>query len=458
MSWLPVFFKPRAIHLVVFGAGARAERKLRFLERFDCSVDRFALESSDTNSAISVVSSIEAIDLRVYSLSTLFIAACEDDRHNDAFAQHVRAAGFQVHVSESLAQSDFLLPALIDRDPVMVAVSSAGQHPTLTRLVRSRIETALPARLGALANIAVSYRDKVRQAFSSINARRRFWERHLEGRVADLVYSGHDDEARAALDSALEQSKASNITAEGEVYLVGAGPGDPDLLSFKALRLMRQADVVLFDRLVSQDILNLVRQDADLIDVGKRRAEHTMPQDGINQLLADLAKQGKRVLRLKGGDPFIFGRGGEEIETLAEQGVSFQVVPGITAAAGCASYSGIPLTHRDYAQSVRFVTGHLKNHSSDLAWGDLVGAHQTLVFYMGLVALPEIATQLIAHGKSAGTPVAVISKGTLPDQAVVISDLENISEAVRTAKIKAPTIIIVGDVVKLREKLSWSSS
>ncbi|WP_068500599.1 siroheme synthase CysG, partial [Oleiphilus sp. HI0067] len=283
-----------------------------------------------------------------------------------------------------------------------------------------------------------------------------FWERQLEGRVAELVYSGRDEDAERLLLESLD-SIASSTQGVGEVYLVGAGPGDPDLLSFRALRLIRQADVVLFDRLVSPQILNLVRQDADMIDVGKRRSHHTMQQESINELLAKLAKQGKRVLRLKGGDPFIFGRGGEEIETLSEHGVPFQVVPGITAAAGCASYSGIPLTHRDHAQSVRFVTGHLKNNSSELDWPSLVAEQQTLVFYMGLVALPQIAEGLVNQGMSQDMPVAVISRGTLPDQRVLISSLSRVAADVTAAELKAPTIIIIGTVVNLHEKLGWQS-
>ena len=242
---------------------------------------------------------------------------------------------------------------------------------------------------------------------------------------------------------------------QGEVYLVGAGPGDPDLLTFKALRLMQQAEVVLYDRLVSQPILELVRRDADRIYVGKKRDLHAVAQQDINQLLVDLAKQGKRVLRLKGGDPFIFGRGGEEIELLAENNVPFQVVPGITAASGCAAYSGIPLTHRDHAQSVRFVTGHLKEGSSDLPFNEMASANQTLVFYMGLVALPDICLKLIQNGKDPKTPAALIERGTTPDHRVHIGDLESLPVLVKNTEVHAPTLLIIGSVVSLHGKLNW---
>lgn len=245
-----------------------------------------------------------------------------------------------------------------------------------------------------------------------------------------------------------------NISA-GEVFLVGAGPGDPELLTVKAWRIITSAEVVLYDRLVSQDIIDMIPESAELIHVGKRRADHTLPQEQINQRLVELAQAGKRVVRLKGGDPFIFGRGGEEIETLAEAGVRFQVVPGITAASGCAAYSGIPLTHRNYAQSVRFVTGHLKNDTCDLPWKDFVQSNQTLVFYMGLVGLPIISRELIAHGMDESMPVALVSKGTTPDQQVVVGELGNIVEKVRESGVQAPTIIIIGHVVALRSRLDW---
>ena len=243
--------------------------------------------------------------------------------------------------------------------------------------------------------------------------------------------------------------------AAGEVFLVGAGPGDPDLLTVKALRLLGKADVVLHDRLVSEPIMNLINEQAEVIHVGKARSNHSVPQERINDMLVEYARAGKLVVRLKGGDPFIFGRGGEEIETLAEQGVRFQVVPGITAASGCSSYAGIPLTHRDYAQSVRFITGHLQNNTTNLPWQDFVQNRQTLVFYMGLVGLPIIAEQLVAHGMALEMPVALVSRGTTPEQVVVTGTLETISRKVEESGVRAPTVIIVGEVVQLRSRLKW---
>ena len=287
-----------------------------------------------------------------------------------------------------------------------------------------------------------------------MNQRRGFWENVLEGPIAEYVFAGREQDAERMLERQLNLPDAPP-PHKGEVYLVGAGPGDPDLLTFRALRLMQQADVVLYDRLVSPEILDLVRRDAKRIYVGKARSDHAVPQDQINQYLVDLALEGHRVCRLKGGDPFIFGRGGEEIDKLAQAGIQFQVVPGITAASGCASYAGIPLTHRDYAQSVRFVTGHLKDGSLDLDWDSLATERQTLVFYMGLVGLPTICQQLIAHGMASSTPIALVQQGTTRHQRVFVSDLSNMEEAIKNQDVKAPTLIIVGAVVQLHDKLQW---
>jgi uroporphyrin-III C-methyltransferase/precorrin-2 dehydrogenase/sirohydrochlorin ferrochelatase len=278
----------------------------------------------------------------------------------------------------------------------------------------------------------------------------------LQGPAAELVLNGQEEAAEKII--ATEIAREDQSITQGEVYLVGGGPGDPELLTLRALRLMQQADVVLYDRLVSDGVMELVRRDAERIYVGKRRSEHAMQQENINQLLVDLAKQGKRVLRLKGGDPFIFGRGGEEIELLAQNHIPFQVVPGITAASGCAAYAGIPLTHRDYAQSVRFVTGHLKSNDPNVQWPELANPTQTIVFYMGLLGLRDICESLVAHGRAATTPVALIERGTTQQQRVLIADLATIADVVASQEVHAPTLFIVGDVVKLHENLKWFKS
>jgi uroporphyrin-III C-methyltransferase/precorrin-2 dehydrogenase/sirohydrochlorin ferrochelatase len=315
------------------------------------------------------------------------------------------------------------------------------------------LEAALPASYGQLAEFVGELRSKVRDVLKSGSKIRRFWEDVLDSPIAELVMAGKSDEARVRFDTHLADADAA--LSSGEVYLVGAGPGDPDLLTFKALRLMQQAEVVVYDRLVSAPILDKTRKDAERIYVGKAMSNHAVPQKDINQLLVDLALQGKRVVRLKGGDPFIFGRGGEEIELLAENKIPFQVVPGITAASGCASYSGIPLTHRDYAQSVRFVTGHLKNNTHDLNWSELVNEGQTVVFYMGLSGLTTICESLIEHGRNPQTPIALIQQGTTPDHKVYTGTLNSMPNLVKQYKVKAPTLIIVGEVVSLHDKLQW---
>jgi uroporphyrin-III C-methyltransferase/precorrin-2 dehydrogenase/sirohydrochlorin ferrochelatase len=310
----------------------------------------------------------------------------------------------------------------------------------------------IPAAYGRLAILTANFRDKVRQRVPAPR-RRAFWEKILRGPIAEMVLSGRESAARDALESAL----ACNIEEEpaGEVYLVGAGPGDPDLLTLRALRLMQQADVALYDRLVSPAILELTRRDAERIYVGKARNQHTFFQEETNQLLVKLAKQGKRVLRLKGGDPFIFGRGGEEIQTLSQEGIAFQVVPGITAASGCAAYAGIPLTHRDYAQSCVFVTGNLKNGSINLNWNSLVQPQQTVVIYMGLHGIEMICDKLMEYGLPADFPAALVEQGTTSMQRVHIATLTSLAEHVKNADVRAPTLIIVGEVVKLHKNLAW---
>ncbi|MFE8069760.1 siroheme synthase CysG [Marinobacteraceae bacterium S3BR75-40.1] len=344
-------------------------------------------------------------------------------------------------------------PATVERGPLRVALDTGGENPVVSRWARQQLEKALPKGLGPLLEKATQRLRQKAESLNSSDARRRFWNRLLEGPLSQGATARSDAQLSHAIDTVFEEALRND--QQGRVFLIGAGPGDPDLLTVKALRLIGQADVVVYDRLVSSTILNMIRSDAERIHVGKKRSKHTVPQQGINQMLVDLARSGKTVVRLKGGDPFIFGRGGEEIETLAEAGIGFEVVPGITAASGCAAYSGIPLTHRDYAQSVRFVTGHLKNNTTDLPWNDLVQGNQTLVFYMGLVGLPIIARELINHGMSGTMPVALVSQGTLPDQVVVTGTLDTIADRVDASGVKAPTLVIVGEVVKLREQLDW---
>ena len=459
MDFLPLFFDLTKSTALVFGDTHAASRKIDLLLKAGCqcylvaeTLNEASFPAKLSNPLLFV---IPEADEAVWKKVQLVVAATGEDERDEAISVRARQANLPVNVVNRADLSSFIFPSIIDRSPLIAAVSSSGELPILTRLMRSRLESSIPHAFGRLAEIAAKYKEAVKTRLPGINARRRFWEQHLEGRFAELIYSGRDGEAETTLKTAIDSLENETVNNEGEVYLVGAGPGDPDLLTFKALRLIRQADVVLYDRLVSEPILALVRQDAELINVGKERSKHLVAQETINELLVRHAKAGKRVLRLKGGDPFIFGRGGEEIETLAEQGVNFQVVPGITAASGCSAYSGIPLTHRDYSQSVRFITGHLKNNSCDLPWSEFVQPHQTLVFYMGLVGLPIISQSLIAHGMSGTTPIALVSKGTTPEQQVLTGCLDSIVKQVEQAQLAAPTLIIIGDVVKLREKLKW---
>jgi uroporphyrin-III C-methyltransferase/precorrin-2 dehydrogenase/sirohydrochlorin ferrochelatase len=335
---------------------------------------------------------------------------------------------------------------------MMVAFSSGGASPVLTRMLRGKLETLIPQNYSRLAAFAERFRKEVKQRISNPAKRRIFWENALEGIVSEKVLTGDEASAEAMLQQML--ANEDNIQ-RGEVYLVGAGPGDPDLLTFRALRLMQKADVVVYDNLVSKPILEMTRRDAQRIFVGKKRADHTMRQEEINELLVRLALEGKRVLRLKGGDPFIFGRGGEEIETLAADGIPFQVVPGITAASGVASYAGIPLTHRDHAQSCVFVTGHLKDGTMNLDWEMLARPRQTVVVYMGLHGLETLCAQLITHGLPGTTPIAIVQQGTTQNQRVVTGTLATLPTIPQVAELQAPTLIIVGGVVSLRDKLAW---
>ncbi len=456
MEFLPLFHNLRGAQVLVVGGGEIALRKSRLLAEAGAVLRVVAPEIGAEVRELIERSGGEQI-LRGYTESdlngcVLIIAATDDEPLNAQVSADARQRGVPVNVVDAPALCSVIFPAIVDRSPLVIAVSSGGDAPVLARLIRAKLETWIPPTYGHLAGLAARFRHQVKGLFPNVQQRRAFWEDVFQGPIADRQLAGQGAEAERLLQAKID-GEAPPTT--GEVYLVGAGPGDPDLLTFRALRLMQQADVVLYDRLVAPAILDLCRRDADRVYVGKQRADHALPQDQINQQLVDLAKQGKRVVRLKGGDPFIFGRGGEEIEELAAHGIPFQVVPGITAASGCAAYAGIPLTHRDHAQSVRFVTGHLKNGSTDLPWKDLVSPSQTLVLYMGLIGLPVICEQLIRHGRSADTPAALIQQGTTVNQRVFTGTLANLPQLVAEHEVHAPTLVIVGEVVKLREKLAW---
>ncbi|MBD8474864.1 uroporphyrinogen-III C-methyltransferase [Pseudomonas sp. CFBP 8770] len=456
MEFLPLFHKLRDSQVLVVGGGEIALRKSRLLAEAG-AVLRVVAPSIDPQLADLVRGSGGQMLDRGYLSSdldgcVLVIAATDDEPLNAQVSADARARCVPVNVVDAPALCTVIFPAIVDRSPLVVAVSSGGDAPVLARLIRAKLETWIPSTYGELAGLAARFRQKVKALYPDVTQRRAFWEEVFQGPIADRQLAGQGAEAERMLQAKVDGAPPH---APGEVYLVGAGPGDPDLLTFRALRLMQQADVVLYDRLVAPAILDLCRRDAERVYVGKRRAEHALPQEQINQQLVALAKQGKRVLRLKGGDPFIFGRGGEEIEELAAHGIPFQVVPGITAASGCAAYAGIPLTHRDYAQSVRFVTGHLKNNTSDLPWHDLVSPGQTLVFYMGLIGLPIICEELIRHGRAADTPAALIQQGTTVNQRVFTGTLADLPRMVAEHEVHAPTLVIVGEVVVLREKLAW---
>lgn len=456
MDFLPLFTQLNGKPCLLLGGGQVALRKARLLSKAGACIQVVALEVLPELYEIAAQSggTVRTGEFDETDLDQVFlvIAATDDQALNERVSASCHQRLIPVNVVDSPELCSVILPAIVDRSPLIIAISSGGKSPVLARMMRSRLESSIPASYGRLAHLASRFRDAVKAKFGDIEDRRLFWERVLQGPIAEMVFAGKDTVANQMLAKEIDEAGPQ---IGGEVYLIGAGPGDPDLMTFKALRLLQKADVVLYDRLVAPEIVDMCRKDAERVFVGKRRADHAVPQEGINQMLIDYAKQGKKVARLKGGDPFIFGRGGEEIEQLAQQHIPFQVVPGVTAAAGCASYAGIPLTHRDYAQSVRFVTGHLKDNSINLPWAELVHTQQTVVFYMGLVGLSSICDQLIAHGRSPDTPIALIQQGTTRNQKVVVGALSNMVEKIATDPVQAPTLIIVGEVVNLRSKLAW---
>ena len=457
MEHLPIFINLKQKPVLVVGGGDIALRKINLLikaqARVDCLSPFFCegMNSLSRDNYVNLINkSFEPADIKDYSV---IIAATDDATVNSSISSIAHDKRIPVNVVDSPALSSFIMPSIVDRSPVIIAVSSAGKAPVLARIIRAKLETVIPSAYGILAEIAGEYRQKVKDRFSKIKDRRAFWEATFSGVIAEKVFSGRINEAKDDIEKQLNDSVEMEL---GEVYLVGAGPGDPDLLTFKALRLIQQADVVLYDRLVSKGVMDLVRRDSEIIYVGKKGgSDKSTRQVDINNQLVELAKSGKRVCRLKGGDPFIFGRGGEEIESLSENGIPFQVVPGITAASGCSSYAGIPLTHRDYSQSCRFVTAHLKNGTTNLPWDEFIVDQQTIVFYMALSGANYICEKLMEYGMDKDMPIAIIEKGTMPEQKVYISSLTKLPDLLAKEDIHAPTLMIVGEVVKLNEKLNW---
>lgn len=458
MDTLPIFLNIKRRLCLLVGGGAVAARKAALL--IECGAELVVVAPTlgheiqtwwqagklKWRNGLFNVSDLDGI--------VLVVAATNDAIVNREIATLAQQRNLLVNVVDDPVNCNFTLPSIIDRSPLIAAVSTGGASPVLARLLRARLETLIPATYGQLAKLAAHFRERVKAHFPHPPDRRRFWEKILSGPIAEMIFAGQEHAAHTALENALSASEA-NPHIRGEVYLIGGGPGDPDLLTFRALRLMQQADVIVHDRLVSAGVLNLARRDAERIYVGKECDHHIVPQEGINELLVRLAKAGKRVARLKGGDPFIFGRGGEEIATLAAEGIPFQVVPGITAASGCAAYAGIPLTHRDYSQACLFVTGHTKDRKMDLNWDILVQPQQTVVFYMGLTGLNMISRELIAHGLPLDTPAALVEQGTTANQRVYVGTIETLPAIMEGKTIKPPTLIIVGHVVKLHAALSW---
>jgi len=449
MEYLPLHFKLEGSRVLVVGGGSQAFNKATLLTRTGAHIRFVAPRISSQIMALGASHEYLMGEFETAHLNgvSLVVAATDDATVNSTVAAAANLKGTPVNVVDSPDLCTVIFPAIIDRSPVLVSVGTGGASPVLARYIREIIEGYLPEGLGRLARFLRDTRPQLKIRFSDMQLRRQAVERFMASPGHELAQKGDFAAAEGYLYGLEDEAKT------GEVYLVGAGPGDPDLLTLKALQLMQKADVILYDNLVSQAVLGRARRDAQYEFVGKRSGYLSASQESINALLVRLAKAGKRVLRLKGGDPFIFGRGGEELEELIEAGIPFQVIPGITAASGCAAYAGIPLTHRDYAQSVRFITGHPKNSEVQLPWHEFVSPGQTLVFYMGLAGLSDICKKLIVHGKQPETPVAVISKGTTPEQKVVTGTLTTVAEKVLAAALVSPTLIIVGQVVSAPSRL-----
>ena len=461
MDHLPIFLDIKDKKVVVDGGTTVAARRVERALQAGAQVHLFDPAPSDEFRDLLGHANLthHAREFQADDITGAVVAygASEDEVRDKRLFEAARAQGVLSNVADVAEYCDFITPSVVDRSPMVVAISSGGAAPIIARILRARIESQLPPAYGRMAEFMGQFRQSVLDRIKTTRARRRFWERTIDGPAGDLFLAGDSEAATRHIQAELDADEGEAAFLNGEVYLVGAGPGDPDLLTFRALRLMQRADVVLYDRLVGKDIIELVRRDAERIYVGKLPNQHTMQQEEISQLLVDLAKQGKRVLRLKGGDPFIFGRGGEEIEKLAENNIPFQVVPGITAASGCSAYAGIPLTHRDHAQSCIFVTAHGREGVLGLDWEVLLRPGQTVAVYMGLSSLKDLSDQFVKRGADPATPAAIIDNGTRPNQRVAVCTVSDLHEVAEREELKGPAMIVIGSVVELRDKLRWFS-
>ena len=381
----------------------------------------------------------------------LVIAATDDPEVNAAVAEEADRRRIWANVVDDAPRCSFQVPARVERGPIQIAISSRGTAPMLARWLRESLETQLDPSLGALAEWLGSKRDALRARFPETTRRRQVIEALLRGPAADALQQGDTVVAEAVFDAAL----AEDATPRGHVILVGAGPGDPGLLTLRGLRALNQADMILHDRLVSAEVLALARRDADRIEVAKEAGTHHTTQAHIHELLVAHARAGKTVVRLKGGDPFVFGRGGEELEALRAAGIPYEVVPGITAAVACGAYAGIPLTHRDHAQSVRLVTAHCRNSIDTLDWRALAQERQTLAVYMGVQGLDTLRDRLLEHGRAASTPFALIENGSRANQRVVLGTLADLPERAAAESVHSPALLILGEVAALAKDLHW---
>nr|WP_216628428.1 siroheme synthase CysG [Pseudoalteromonas caenipelagi] len=455
VQYLPIFTKLDNKPVLIVGGGDVALRKCRALIKARAHITLVAplfcdelKAHADKGEVVLVTDYFTAEHLKG---KMLVIAATDNDTVNNQVFELANERNIFVNVVDDQPKCTFIFPSIVDRDPITIAISSAGTAPVLARRLREKLETLIPQHIGPLAKLVGSFREHVKARFKHFADRRQFWESVFDSSVVSKVQAGDTLGATEQLHDMLN----AKPEPEGEVYVVGAGPGDPELLTLKALQLMQQADVVVYDYLVSDEIMDLVRRDADLVCVGKRLGNHSVKQEDTNQMLVDLAKQGKKVCRIKGGDPFIYGRGGEEVQVLAANQVRYQIVPGITAAAGCSAYAGIPLTHRDHAQAIQFVTGHCKKDGQELDWPSLAKPNQTLAIYMGVIKSPHIQAQLLKYGRAGSTPVAIVENGTRKEQRVVRTQLSQLAEQIEAHKVVSPALLIIGEVAALHEQLAW---